>query len=167
MHILVCEEHKHHPENEELLQTYKQKCILRQPSQIPAFAKNIKLKFHSSTNEIEHDEKGIYMLQPIQVSGKKYTIFYDTGCGDFVSRLNAVKRLGAPRATKEFDGPIRLGGVGGISTERPHGIYSVRLPMLDGNEATMTGVCMNEITQEFPMYPLHGKVLEDIKSDYM
>ena len=164
MHILVCEEHKHLPENLEILNNYKQKCILRQPD-VPAFSKNIQLSYHSSSDANKYDERAIYMLQPINVNSKLFNIFYDSGCGDFVSRYDAVRKLGKC-ANKEFDGPIKLGGVGGISTEARHGIYSVRLPLITGKEAMMTGVCLDEITHEFPKYPLNGKVIDDIKQGY-
>ena len=165
MHVLVCEEHKENKENEDLLKSYKQKYIDRQASELPAYAKNIKLSFHTSFDDENLNEKAIYMLQPICIDGNDFTIFYDTGCGDFVSRRDSVIKLGE-RAKQEFAGPVTLGGVGGIHTESKNGIYSVRLPLLNGKDATMTGVCLDEITQEFPMYPLHGKVLKDIQKSY-
>ena len=38
--------------------------------------------------------KGIYQLQTIKVDGQCYTIFYDSGCGDFVSRYSATMKIG-------------------------------------------------------------------------
>ena len=106
------------------------------------------------------------MLQTIEVKDNRYTLFYDSGCGDFVSRKSAIDRIG-DYAKLEYDGPVQLGGVGGISTESQNGIYAVTLPLKDGNAATMTGVCLDEITTKFPDYPIHGKVLDDIKEEFI
>ena len=105
------------------------------------------------------------MLQTIMIDGKKFTIFYDNGCGDFLIRHDAVKRLGN-YVRKECDGPTKIGGVGGISAESPHGIYSVNLPLANGEYAKMSGVCLNQLTHEFPLYPLTGKVENDIREYY-
>ena len=168
MHVLVCEEHKDNAENKDLLNLYRQKCILRQSADLPDYSKNIQLTYHSTStddHQVLSNEKAIYMLQTIEVNKNYYTIFYDSGCGDFVTTYDTVKKLGR-RANKEFDGPIKLGGVGGIITETPHGIYSVKIPLVDKNDAIMTGICLDKITEEFPYYPLNGKVESDIKISY-
>ena len=166
LHVLVCENHKDDRENQELLEVYKQRCVLRYKNGLPSFSREIKISYHSSTEEAAVcDDRGIYMLQTIKVGQSLYTIFYDTGCGDFVSRFDAVTMIGN-RAKKEFNGPIRLGGVGGVITESPHGIYSIKLPLANGNDAVMTGVCLSRITEDFPDYPIGGKVADDIKEAY-
>jgi len=38
-----------------------------------------------------------------------------------------------------------MGGVGGITTDATHGIYSVQLPLSNGVNAMMTGVCVERI----------------------
>ena len=47
-----------------------------------------------------------------------------------------------------------------------HGIYQVNLTLYDGSHATMSGVCLDNITSKFPLYPLQGKVLNDITNAY-
>lgn len=32
--------------------------------------------------------------------------------------------------------------------------YQVKLPLFNGNDAVLSGVCLNRITLEFPKYPL-------------
>ena len=45
-HVLVCEEHKNDDANKQLLEEYRAKCISRN-NNLPAFAKEIKLSFHT------------------------------------------------------------------------------------------------------------------------
>jgi len=173
-HVLVCDEHKDTQQNRDLLEHYKSRCILKL-QQLPRFSKDIKLSFHvnstncfqgnESTSTQGNDIKVIYMLQTIQVDDQHYTIFYDSGCGDFISRSSAIQRIGS-KAVKVRSGPIQLGGVGGITTQSQHGIYSVKLPLKNGSEAFLTGVCMDQITATFPLYPLQGKVENDIQASY-
>ena len=111
------------------------------------------------------DEKAVYQLQTIKVNGKRYSIFFDSGCGDFVTRQEAVINLGL-RAVQERPGPIKLGGVGGISTESTHGIYTVKLPLFTGQNVHLSGVCLDEITGDFPENPFKRQVEDDIKNAY-
>ena len=110
----------------------------------------------------DREESAIYMLQTIEIDSELYTIFYDSGCMQFVCRYSAVTRLGV-RAIVEQEGPTGISGVGGISMETPHGIYKVKLPLNNGHDATLTGVCLDQITQTFPVYPLKGEVEQDIR----
>ena len=115
-HVLVCEEHKDNLQNKELLQQYKDRCILSQRIvELPTYSKEIKLSFHLSQKEntqrrvefvVNQTEdvivdKGIYQLQTIKVGSKCYTLFFDSGCGDFVSRHGAITRIS--------DNPVNLG----------------------------------------------------------
>lgn len=93
-HALVCEEHKDDVDNLALLQNYKERCIIRQKStQLPEFSKEIKLSFTSSTKRDAYksaavdiiSNNGIYQLQTIKIDEHHYTLFFDIGCGDFVS----------------------------------------------------------------------------------
>ena len=177
-HILVCEDHKDSEENRNLLQKYKDRCILRQRSvALPEYSKDIQLSFFykaetqnisqmikSNESDVIHD-KGIYQLQIIKVNNQCFTIFYDSGCGDFVVRKSAIDRIGN-RSVLEFDGPINIGGVGDLKMQSPHGIHTVKLPLRDGKTATMTGICLEKITATFPNYPLQGKVENDIQDAY-
>ena len=47
-----------------------------------------------------------------------------------------------------------------------HGNYKVNLPFYDGSHTTMSVVCLGNITSKFPLYPLQGKVLNDITNAY-
>eukprot|EP00794_Sanderia_malayensis_P011555 gene11555-12746_t len=134
-HVLVCEEHKELPENKSTLENYKTRCILRRfQAELPSYSKDISLVHHveapskptQANTTFDISNKAIYMLQTIQVGDREYSIFYDTGCGDFISKYSAVQHLGS-RATEECSGPTSLGGVGGITTNTPHGIYRVKL----------------------------------------
>ena len=46
--------------------------------------------------------------------------------------------------------------------ESPHGIYEVKLPLHNGRNAVLSGVCLDRITSTFPFYPLKGDVEKDI-----
>jgi len=174
-HVLVCEEHKTSSENLELLKLYKSKCIFKYNSnEVATFSKDIrihhveasKVQVYSSTSDsTAAKENGIYMFQTIKIEGKNFTIFFDTGCGDFVSRFDAITKL-QRSAMKEFDGNITLNGVGGVSTESHHGVYSINIPLLNGGNASMIGPCLERITTDFPMYPLRGEVEESIINSY-
>ena len=112
---------------------------------------------HKSVNE-----SAVYMLQTIKIDNQLYNIFYDNGCKKFVSKFDAVKRLGS-RAWVKNAGPFLLRGVGGITVEAPHGEYTVSLPRADGTNAVMTGLSIDDVTLEFPRYPLKGEVEKDIR----
>ena len=62
------------------------------------------------------------------------------------------------RAMKEYDGPITLNVIGNQKSICQYGIYSICMPLKDGTEAKMSGVCVDEVTLPFPKYPL--KVVE-------
>lgn len=176
-HILVCEEHKEDQSNNDLLQLYKERFILKK-SDAPSHAKSIQLSFHTSNDlvsshmKVNHTgiqddiikDRGVYLLQTIKINDQHFTIFFDNGCCDFLCRKSAVDRLG-DRAAVEFKGVINLGGVGGISIQTNHGIYTVSLPLVNGRNAIMSGVCLEKITEPFPTYPL-SQVEEDIRTEY-
>ena len=82
-----------------------------------------------------------------------------------VSRYDAIKRIGN-RAIEELPGPISIGGVGNSQVKTKHGIYQVKLPLFNGNEATLSGVCLDQITVKFPNYPIRGRVEDNIIKGY-
>ena len=168
LHVLVCDAHKDNDENKDLLQTYKQRCILtKKNTNLPQFSKYIHLMYKTTvlpSTDSNQTAQAIYMLQTIKINGKLYNIFYDSGCADFVVRHEAAINLGK-NAIHEYDGTIQIGGVGGVITETPHGIFSIKLPLVNGNTAMMTGTCLNQITHKFPIYPLQ-KVESDIRECY-
>ena len=116
-------------------------------------------------DEALKDDNAVYILQTIEIKNELYTIFYDGGCKQFVCQFGAINRIGR-RAVMEVEGPTDLGGVGGIKLETPHGIYRVALPLGNGEEAVLTGACLDKITETFPNYPLQGEVEEDIRVAY-
>ena len=46
-----------------------------------------------------------------------------------------------------------------------HGIYTVKLPF-NGQEAQLSGVCLNQITTAFSEYPIKRKIEDDIHEAY-
>ena len=64
-----------------------------------------------------------------------------------VSRYAAIKSIGK-RASKEFSGPVTLGGVGNAQITSSHGTYQVKLPLFNGNDAVLSDVCVDQITVE-------------------
>ena len=55
-------------------------------------------------------DRAIYQLQTIQIDDQRYNLFFDSGCGDFVSRYGVVQSLGS-RPEQDYSGIIQLGGV--------------------------------------------------------
>ena len=177
-HVLVCQEHCESNDNKALLEDYKERFILKQ--KVAEFSKNIKLSFHvvspspslNRANFNNQDNKdncivdsAIYVFQTIDIAGEDFTLFFDSGCSDLVSRFSAIKRIGAG-ANQELKGPIKLGGIGSLCTESPYGIYRVELPLSNGKATIMSGVCLEKVTNTFPMYPLQGVVKTDIEKAY-
>ena len=169
-HVLVCEEHKEHHENQEVLTKFKLRCMKN--SNLPNFSKQIKLAFHvksypsslsSSSLKDSITNKGIYLLQTITVNGNKLNLFYDNGCSDFILSTKAVKLLGSS-ATKYSNEPVNLGGVGN-SVSTSIGSYNVILPLHDGTKVTLSGICLDQITSNFPIYPL-TEVEKEILHNY-
>ena len=111
-------------------------------------------------------EDAVYILQRVLIDGGEYNFFYGSGCKGFVSNYDAVQRLGSDRTFQLEAGPIKLEGVGGMTMETPHGYYGVKLPVV-GGEALFSGLCLDMITQPFPLYPLKGDVERDIHSAFV
>ncbi|XP_066932960.1 uncharacterized protein [Clytia hemisphaerica] len=162
-HVLVCEEHKEEPANIELLEKFKER-FFRSPS-LPSFTRNISLSFHTAsfkTND-QHGDRGIYMLQEVLINQHKLLIFYDSGCSDFVVSQNAIKLLG-PSAIKDSSAPVILGGVGNSVTKSSFGRYVVNIPLSNGEIASLTGPCIQQITSTFPTFSLVEAEKDIIKS---
>ena len=60
-----------------------------------------------------------------------------------------MKEIGS-RASKGVSGPISIGSIGNSQVQTNYGIYRVKLSLFNGSEATFTGLCMDQITVEFP-----------------
>ena len=116
---------------------------------------------HPQSNQ----ESAIYILQTIKVNNQDYSLFYDTGCCDMVSRYAAIKSIGS-RAKQESSIPISIGGVGNTEVKSNHGVFQVKLLIFNGSKATFSGVCLDQITVTFPQYPLKEIVEGDIAAGY-
>ena len=147
----------------DLLESYKRDIIEKVPS-LPQYNKNIGLssasdgtnvasafggyknnlgRNSSKTSEI----RAIFMLQTIEINGHTFNIFYDSGCGDLVVKKSAIDiLLSMSRAKHEIPGPITLTGVGDQKVVCKNGVYSLKLPLCNGEEAVVNGLCVNRIT---------------------
>ena len=128
-HVLVCAEHKDVEENKNIFELYKYKCILKQKHiQLPEFSREIKLSFHlnqlttpqiqqqpsaNTTSNSTVQNTAIFQLQTIKRNKNRFSIFFHSGCGHFVSVYNAIRLL-TSNATQEHSGSITIGGVGGV-----------------------------------------------------
>ena len=109
-------------------------------------------------------DNSVYMFQRIKVGTEECNHFYDSGCGDFVSRYSAINRLG-PLAIQTRKGPLVMHGVGDLVVSTSHGMYGVQLPLADGGFLSMNGMCLEKITETFPEYPLTGRIEETYVMD--
>ena len=126
---------------------YKFKCILKQKHiQLPEFSREIKLSFHldqfttpqiqqqpsaNTTSNSTLQDAAIFQLPTIKINNSRYSVFFDSGCSNFVSRYNAIRSL-TSNATQECPGPITIGGVRVVISVSQHGIYKVNLsPMME------------------------------------
>ena len=77
-HVLVCHTHKETPENDRLLNKFKDEVIKKFEEDLPPSSKNLKIVMHNQAHiagvheGAKLDEKGIFMLQ-------NFNIFYDKG----------------------------------------------------------------------------------------
>ena len=163
MDVLVCKDHQ------ELLEAYKLK-IFQSKEKIPHNFVTVssvspvykvsgsynKEPDNQGNNAKAKDERAIFMLQRIKVTDpdgeeKIVNLFYDNGCGESNSRKKAVTALGS-KAREITPGPLHLFGVGGVVVEAKHGEWELTLPLADGEEATISGLCLDQITHKFPEY---------------
>uniref|UniRef100_UPI00197AF926 hypothetical protein n=1 Tax=Acinetobacter baumannii TaxID=470 RepID=UPI00197AF926 len=91
----------------------------------------------STSKENVVNDRGIYLLQTININSKRFTIFYDNLCSDFVISPQPVKMLGS-NAVKESSQTIKFGGVGDTITESSLGIYCANLPLFNGQIAVLS-----------------------------
>ena len=63
------------------------------------------------------------MLQTTEVQGKTFNLFFDSGCGDLVCKMEAITQLvGMGRVIKVLDRPLKISGVGDNKTISKHGM---------------------------------------------
>ena len=174
VHVLLCESHKSDG-NLKVLKNFKERFIDNCNTKLPEFRKNISCfnvvgvsKYSNNSNtfndlviESEITESAIFPLQTIEFDGVKLNLFFDSGCGDMVVKKSAIdklKELG--RAKLIVPGPIVLSGVGDHKSVCEEGAYSVCLPLHNGKNAILAGLCLPKITTQFPIYEL-GEVEKD------
>ena len=119
---------------------------------------------HEFIDSVQNES--VFMLQTIKVHEEPYNIFYDSGCGGFLSRYTAVLRL-RQGATQLVKGNFEMKGVGDSRANARFGIFGVDLPLADGGYASLQGGCMEVITERFPLYPMKGEIEEDIRKAYV
>ena len=140
---------------------------------MPSESKDVKITMHNLAHHVgtvveegEEHNKGIFMLQTINVGGELFNIFYDSGCSDLVCKKSAIDKLVSQgRASCVTPGPITLTGVGDNKTVCQEGVYKITLPLLKGKEATMSGLCLDKVTGSFPEFSLKT-VEKDIQEHY-
>ena len=186
-HVLVCQEHEQEEENKKLLEKYKVK-IFKNKENFPQsfvvippvykvggdttrhqFEGNEEQKDttrHQSEEEEEQKDLATFMLQRIKVKDKDgkdkfINLFYDSGCSESNCRKEATTKLG-DRAREITPGPLHLFGVGNSIVTAEHGEWEVSLPLADGGEAKISGLCLDQLTHKLPEYRLDGEVKTDI-----
>ena len=164
-HVLVCGHHCDLDANKQLLEKYKQN-VIQTNGKFVEFTKSVSISCFVETYTVnttfgcnpeysDVTDHGVFAFQTIDVSGVKLNIFYDSGCGDLVVRKGAADKLKRiDRAVNFHPKPITLDGVNNQSSVCKHGLYSIVLPLRNGNEAKMSGVCVDDITLPFPKYQL-------------
>ena len=169
LHVLVCEDHKTSQANITLLQQFVTNIIDKRGT-FHDFTRKISLTciysslttapqlFKNFENVIpDICERPIFPLQHISVEGTSLRVFYDRGAGDAVLKLAAIKALEKlGRAVQIREGNITMTGVGGIDSVTKWGEWSICLPLKNGYNTVITGVCMEQVTAEFPDYELSG-----------
>ena len=170
-HALVCSEPRGDQPTKDLLSTCNKQRYLGSPN-LPDFSRNISLSFHAhesfkttrtSGDTDVTDERGMYMLQTISIDNNAYTIFFDTGCSDFIVKGWAIQSLGT-KATMLSSQVTKIGGVGQTSLQS-FGTYNVKIPKHDGGTASFNGISLDSITTTFPQYPLTD-VHADIRKSF-
>ena len=161
LHVLICDEHKTEKANLALLEAYKAKYIASSVSSHCEFSTSISLhvdeengsyKVHGEYNQPDELDTAIYMLQTIRVDNQDLNIFLDSGCGDMVCRKMPVDWLkNSNRAKRIVRWPLVLSGVGDKKSICEHGRYQITIPLHDGENINLSGICLDKITSEFPL----------------
>ena len=169
-HVLVCGFHCSDKRNEELLLLYK-KNVIDKNSNFLDFTKNVSIACFSQSYQSKSDKKddadhAIFSFQCIEVAGKRLNIFYDGGCGKMVCSKYAADVLAQlGRADHDNPKPLILRGVNNQQSICPYGEYTIRLPLRDGGDASLSGICVDDVTEVFPTYPL-DQVESDFRNEF-
>ena len=71
-----------------------------------------------------------------------------------ISKPAVDKLMKLGRAVQLIEGPLNLRGVGDTIVVSEHGLFTVYLPLRNGRNAVLTGICLDKITSTFPSYDL-------------
>ena len=179
LHVLLCDEHKNMDENVKLFEKFKNKFITNCKVPLPQYTKHITCfseiaavsksegtslnVFSDFPVEPEISDSAIFQLQTINVDGLELNLFFDSGCGDMIVKKSALEKLvGTGRAKPLVPGPIVITGVGEQKSVCEDGIFSICLPLHNGKNAVLSGLCLPKITSEFPVYEL-GNIESHLK----
>ena len=186
IHVLLCELHKKDDKNIKLLEKFKTRFLQNCPIKLPNFVNSLALfsctltvsrSNHSSLTTVgkftgipDITDPVIFKLQTIVITGvddqgKEFTetfnIFYDNGASDCIIRTSAVHRLlKLGRAELVSSDPIELRGVNDKLTICKDGYYRIILPLHNGENAIVSGLCLSKITSDFPKFDLHDVVTD-------
>ena len=159
-HVLVCGHHCKEKSNNDLLDAYK-KSVLQTNGGFSDFSKNISISCFSESFTSEEpegdsdDPDSIFSFQTVKLLSHLFNIFYDSGCGDLVSSKRAIDILESMgRAKLLRPGPLILEGVNNQVSICKHGRYEIRIPLANGTDAVMSGLCFDNVTSDFPVYTL-------------
>ena len=75
--------------------------------------------------------------------------------------IEVLLKLGKAKLIRP--GPIDLAGVGDYKSIFYDGVYSICLPLHNGSNAVLTGLCLPKVTSEFPQYNL-GEAENDLRA---
>ena len=168
-HVLVCGYHHKDAKNVTLLENFKT-ALITPNKKFFDFTKNISISnfasaFTSNNDDSESNDHSIFMFQMVEIAnGFRLNYFYDGGCGEaIISKECADLLMRVGRARLKIPGPLELWGVNKQMSVSTHGVYTITLPLKNGKEAEINALCLDEITTEFPKYPLE-QVNSDIRS---
>ena len=179
IHVLLCSEHKDDANHARILLKFKEKFILSS-SKLPQYAKNIACfsnivgitKLSQDWGDLDHEpditDCAIYPLQRIEITGEMtlpdgqvkpvtffLNLFFDGGCGEMVVSESAVDLLSSiGRAKQLTKGPLIITGVADQKSVCEKGTFSLCLPLWDGGNAVMSGLCIPKITATLPNFKL-------------
>ena len=180
-HVFVCGEHCKNDENKALFEKYKNQVMENLLPSMDAATRAMKICNFNNNNvscqcgtseDKPKPSAALFLMQTIRIldpfteQWEVFNIFYDGGCGGMLLRTSAMKRLSSLGLAKQITpGPIPLKGVSDIQTWCEQGEYEIRLPLANGEEAVMTGLCLDQITAEFPKQSLE-LAEKDLKAEW-
>ena len=89
----------------------------------------------------------------IEVNGKPFQLFCDSGCESSCIHKNAADSLGDCTVQVSLTS-MKIGRFRQSSSTAEHGLFRFKLPMADSRDTVMTGPAIDFITENFPTFPL-------------